>query len=158
MRDSTIPRGLCQCGCGATTGPAKKTDRRKGHVKGEPVSYVAGHQTRYNELPIRVEDRGFDSPCHVWQASVNSKGYPVRRDASRNLTYLVHRDEYVKHYGALPAAFVVHHRCRTPRCVNPLHLEAVTHAVHAQRHKELRRLERLDPAVALAAGSEREVC
>lgn len=33
----------CACGCKAETPLAKKTDARKGHVKGEPMRYIQGH-------------------------------------------------------------------------------------------------------------------
>jgi hypothetical protein len=38
---------LCQCGCKQPTPIAKKTDARKGHVKGQGVSFVPGHFGRY---------------------------------------------------------------------------------------------------------------
>ena len=37
------PYGHCQCGCGQKTTIAKKTSRRQGHVKGEPVRFLTGH-------------------------------------------------------------------------------------------------------------------
>lgn len=41
--EQTIPRGLCQCGCGQRTNIAQATKRRNGYVKGEPVPYAVGH-------------------------------------------------------------------------------------------------------------------
>jgi hypothetical protein len=38
----TAPQ-LCACGCGQPTPIAKRTDRRRGLVKGEPTEYVRGH-------------------------------------------------------------------------------------------------------------------
>ncbi len=38
--------GLCQCGCGQRTNPAPCNNRSKGWVKGEPLRFVAGHQSR----------------------------------------------------------------------------------------------------------------
>jgi hypothetical protein len=40
--------GLCECGCGETTPLAKKTYARWGHVKGQPLRFVLGHQ---NHVP-----------------------------------------------------------------------------------------------------------
>ena len=37
---------LCRCGCGEQAPVCNKTDARKGHVKGEPVAYIAGHYQR----------------------------------------------------------------------------------------------------------------
>lgn len=35
--------GLCECGCGQKTMPARQTAVSKGWIKGEPVRYVCGH-------------------------------------------------------------------------------------------------------------------
>lgn len=37
---------LCECGCGAPTVVAKWTDKRRGTVKGEPLSFLQGHNRR----------------------------------------------------------------------------------------------------------------
>lgn len=37
---------LCECGCGEPAPIAKWDHRLKGHVKGEPVRFVNGHNTR----------------------------------------------------------------------------------------------------------------
>ena len=41
-----VPYGLCWCGCGEKTTPAKGTDARHGYVQGEPKRYVIGHRSR----------------------------------------------------------------------------------------------------------------
>lgn len=46
-----IPYGYCWCGCGEPTRVSPKTERRFGHVKGEPVRYIAGHAGR-NRGPV----------------------------------------------------------------------------------------------------------
>jgi hypothetical protein len=35
----------CQCGCNQETPIAKKTDARRGHVKGQPIKFIAGHNS-----------------------------------------------------------------------------------------------------------------
>lgn len=37
---------LCECGCGAPTKIATQTRRNLGHVKGQPVRFIAGHSSR----------------------------------------------------------------------------------------------------------------
>lgn len=37
-------RGLCFCGCGTPTQLAKRTNSKRGDVKGQPVKYVFGHR------------------------------------------------------------------------------------------------------------------
>src|SRR4051812_44360766 len=34
---------LCECGCGRAAPVAARTDVRKGHVKGQPVRFIQGH-------------------------------------------------------------------------------------------------------------------
>jgi hypothetical protein len=37
------PSGLCMCGCGELTPPARQTNTRLGWVRGKPIRYVVGH-------------------------------------------------------------------------------------------------------------------
>jgi hypothetical protein len=43
----TIPRGLCQCGCGGRTTPSKKTYARLGLVQGDPNWFLPWHIVRF---------------------------------------------------------------------------------------------------------------
>ena len=49
-----IPQGFCQCGCGRKTNLAKKTYASEGIRKGEPRSYLPGHQFKgvYRTPPV----------------------------------------------------------------------------------------------------------
>lgn len=47
--ETTVPYGLCWCGCGRRTRPAPQSVTEYGHVRGEPVRYVAGHSTGYTD-------------------------------------------------------------------------------------------------------------
>lgn len=38
--------GLCQCGCGEKTPLAKNNNKKRGHVKGEPLRFIYGHENR----------------------------------------------------------------------------------------------------------------
>ena len=38
--------GLCRCGCGRPAAVAQLTRRKLGHVKGEPVPYISGHNPK----------------------------------------------------------------------------------------------------------------
>ena len=37
---------FCECGCGKPTSLAKETKRSKGHVKGQPLRFVNGHNRK----------------------------------------------------------------------------------------------------------------
>ena len=41
-------RPLCECGCGKRASLVKKTNRRLGHVKGQPLRFVSGHERSAN--------------------------------------------------------------------------------------------------------------
>lgn len=69
-----------------------------------------------------------DGGCLLWQGAVNSKGYGcIARDGRIEL---VHRVAYEDTIGPIPAGHQIHHRCSTPLCVNPLHLEALSARDH----------------------------
>jgi hypothetical protein len=59
---------LCECGCGDLAPIAKRTNRRQGCVKGQPQCFICGHNKRQGDRYI-VEDRGYDTPCWVWQGA-----------------------------------------------------------------------------------------
>lgn len=40
------PDGRCQCGCGNAAPIARSNHRRKGHIKGQPVRFINGHNNR----------------------------------------------------------------------------------------------------------------
>jgi hypothetical protein len=49
--------GLCQCGCGRSTGIAKQTDTKRGNIKGEPVRWIAGHNIKPSSQSYRYTYR-----------------------------------------------------------------------------------------------------
>lgn len=65
--------------------------------------------------------------CHLWQGHIDKAGYgKVFRNSA-------HRACYVAAKGPVPAGLHLDHLCRTPRCVNPEHLEPVTNKVNILR-------------------------
>ncbi len=44
-----------------------------------------------------------------------------------------HRFSYIQAYGEIPTGLEIDHLCRNTLCVNPLHLEAVTHGENVRR-------------------------
>jgi hypothetical protein len=51
----TSEYGLCRCGCGQPTPLAEKTRSAIGHVRGEPLAYLPGHQNR--SAPLKIGER-----------------------------------------------------------------------------------------------------
>lgn len=134
-----IPQGLCQCGCGQRTRNAPQTIKKLGWVKGEPTRYINGHNNRKSAVAYVAEDRGFETPCWVWQWTLSRYGHGQRmvgRGASRRSVY-AHRHEWERVNGPVPGGRELHHRCEVPSCVNPSHLQLVTRTQHRRAHSPL---------------------
>lgn len=128
---SGMALGLCRCGCGHPAPIAKRTNTRQGCVKGQPQRYIVGHNRRRTPEPYRVEDRGYKTPCWVWQRFSNDDGYGLLGRYGK--TYAAHRWYYEQHVGPIPPSYQVDHLCTNPSCVRPDHLEAVPHSENLRR-------------------------
>ncbi len=57
----------------------------------------------------------------------------------RGQTCAVHRVMYTNEYGYVPGKKQIDHKCRNRLCVNPDHLEMVTHKENCRRRDRARR-------------------
>ena len=72
--------------------------------------------------------------CWLWTGAVQSKGYGTfGRGRNQDGTMLAHRFSYEQAYGPIPKDLELDHLCRVRHCVNPSHLEAVTHRENSLR-------------------------
>lgn len=69
-----------------------------------------------------------NTPCVLWDGYIGTDGY------GRTGTHVpAHRAAYESSKGRIPDGLDIDHLCRTPLCINPEHLEAVTPAVNTLR-------------------------
>lgn len=69
--------------------------------------------------------------CWLWTGGHNDRGY-AKFSINGKSTY-AHRWAYEHFVGPIPAGLYIDHLCRTPGCVNPAHLEPVTHVENVSR-------------------------
>ena len=72
-----------------------------------------------------------ETGCWEWNGSLNNHGYAQSWDGRKPV--LGHRLSYEEHCGPIPAGLTIDHLCRNSRCVNPDHLEPVTHRENMRR-------------------------
>lgn len=70
--------------------------------------------------------------CWIWTGDQDSKGYGIWRVKGKERTG-AHRKIWTLLVGPIPLGYDIDHRCFTPLCVNPDHLEPVTRLVNRQR-------------------------
>ena len=92
----------------------------KGSVEDSP--------TREEIFWTRVEPQ--EDGCWLWGGQINDHGYGLFR-AGR--VYRAHRWSYEHLVGPIPEGLVLDHLCRVRNCVNPDHLEPVTHRENVLR-------------------------
>lgn len=72
-----------------------------------------------------------DTGCWIWQWVLSDVGYGTKRINGR--TVLAHRWMYQQANGPIPTGLTIDHLCRNRACVNPAHMEPVTHKVNVLR-------------------------
>lgn len=93
-----------------------------------------------------------DNGCWVWQRRIRD-GYPEARVGGRSIA--AHRLALEAKHGAPLGSQAAHHICANTTCVNPEHLQPVTHrdnvAEMLARHSYLARIRELEDALATIA-------
>ena len=71
--------------------------------------------------------------CRLWTGAIDGNGYGTLRTGGKS--FGAHRLAYELAKGQIPPNLFIDHLCRTRLCVNPEHLEAVTHIENMGRAK-----------------------
>jgi len=76
-----------------------------------------------------------EAGCWEWKRSLNSRGYSLI--SVDGVVQLGHRVSYELHVGPIPEGLTIDHLCRNKACVNPEHLEPVTHKENHNRRPDV---------------------
>ena len=110
------------------------------------VSYFSTTSGPISRLPrlerIRAKIRHYSEPhnpgeCWPWKGCLDPPGYG--QFYFEGTRCKAHQASYRAFKGPVPPQLEIDHLCRNRSCVNPDHLEAVTHAVNQGRGKWARR-------------------
>jgi hypothetical protein len=120
---------LCACGCGeVVTNVAKRTNTKRGRIKGQPYKFIHGHGRHKGTVEqrfwSRVDKNGPVHPvlgtrCWLWTGCTADYGYGIVNTG--DIITTAHREAWFLTYGKWPENLACHH-CDNPPCVRPEHL------------------------------------
>ena len=74
--------------------------------------------------------------CWMWTGRLNEKGYGLVSIKGKECK--VHRFMYLCLVGPIPDGLELDHVCRNRACINPAHMEPVTHRVNMRRSGDVK--------------------
>lgn len=89
----------------------------------EPIRVLRGKALeRFNFWHNKNKKNG----CWEWKGHLDKRGYGRFADNTGWID-MAHRWSYKHFVGEIPKGLVIDHLCHNPKCVNPKHLEPITH-------------------------------
>ncbi len=82
-------------------------------------------------VDVTEPPEGFAEPCLIWRGKQDDDAYAIFKVDGR--TWRAHRWSYQQWIGPLIPGMHVDHLCNRTMCVQPVHLEQVTHAENQRR-------------------------
>lgn len=134
---SKLTDHLCECGCGGRTKSMVGTDRKRGHIRGEPFRFIQGHHVKgVSQTPDVVAKRADKLRGRRFKQTV--KGYRAMPMFNKVRPQYVHRARAERALGKpLPPKAVVHHADGTKAEDAPLVI-CEDNAYHRLLHARLR--------------------
>lgn len=106
------------------------------------VGELARFHAKIDKQRRLTRRRGVRGPCWAWTGATNSSGYAVLRldgHGGVDEVRLAHRLSYEHFIGPIPEGLEPDHLCEQSDCVNPEHVEPVTHLENMRRSMSLER-------------------
>lgn len=98
------------------------------------VAYRWGADTIEARFWGKVDRTAGADACWIWTAFCDHYGYG-KFNVEAKRPAMAHRVAYEWLVGPIPDGLELDHLCRNPPCVNPAHLEPVTHSQNVRRGK-----------------------
>jgi len=132
--DSTGPRG----GTEGHSGAPSPQQAHNGHaIKGNLLALGSADLAERFAAKFTPEP---NTGCWLWTAALNNCGYAVLslgiRTGNTRVVAYAHRVAWELEHGPVPDGLTLDHRCCVRHCVNPAHLEPVSHKVNCQRRSQ----------------------
>ena len=132
------------------SGQCSEEWKRKSVLDRRPPLRRACEENDHKGILEAIEERVRKTKSGCWEwPQINAQGYPRMAIGSRVI--LVHRLSLEAKHGAPLGSQAAHHICANTKCVNPEHLQPVTHrenmAEMLARHSYLNRIAELEEVI-----------